>query len=114
MMIMAKRMMKYMNECSKELKEKYPQKEDFQKHFQCTLRCFMQKVNLVDNEYRLSDESVEAFVNGSIPERYQDMVREKGTPCLREFSSRLDASDEFCSQHGEYVKCLQNTVAENC
>lgn len=47
MLVMAKRMLKVLNGCVKELKEKYTDKESLSEHFQCSLKCFMFRVNMV-------------------------------------------------------------------
>ncbi|CAG7639394.1 unnamed protein product [Allacma fusca] len=114
MMILAKRMMKHLNGCGKELQGKYPVKEEFQAHFQCNIRCFMQGVQMIDENFKLSNATAEAFLTQQIPEKYRELLRRMGTPCLNEFAPKLDPSDEYCVQYGEYMKCLQNSIAETC
>ncbi|CAG7828988.1 unnamed protein product, partial [Allacma fusca] len=78
----------------------------------CTIRCFMRRVNLVDEEFRMTNETVMNFIKVQIPERFQIIMYQMGKPCLDHYMGKMDGSDPLCTMHGDVLKCLQNSIAD--
>ncbi|CAG7732803.1 unnamed protein product, partial [Allacma fusca] len=114
MLLMAKKQMKVIKFCFDQVKAQYPDKDEMNKHFQCVIKCALEKEQLLDSNSKITNETVQPYFEKNIPVEYHKIGYGIVLGCSEKWNSKFDPAEPTCMAYGEYAKCMQEYVSDVC
>ncbi|CAL8113964.1 unnamed protein product [Orchesella dallaii] len=114
-MRVAKGILRVYGKCSKDfLVELNQDLKEYQRRVDCVMRCTMERIGLMNEFDKVTNDTVQIFFDQFIPEDYHEIGHIFVEGCTDEYAPLMDNEDDTCTAYGDFVRCTQNVIAEAC
>ncbi|ODM94711.1 hypothetical protein Ocin01_11967 [Orchesella cincta] len=114
-MRVAKGIIRVYGGCSKDFLISLEQNlKEYQRRVDCVMRCTMERIGLLNEFNKVTNDTVQVFFDKFLPEDYHEIGHIFVEGCTDEYAPLMDNEDDTCTAFGDFIRCVQNVIAEAC